>query len=88
MVEKVYKIISDSGIHARPATLLVNMVTPYSSDVLIEYKGKQIDLKSILGVMSLGIPEGETIKIIAQGVDEEQVLANIDEMMKIEGLGV
>ncbi|WP_175639254.1 phosphocarrier protein HPr [Metabacillus schmidteae] len=88
MVEKVYKIISDSGIHARPATLLVNMVTPYSSDVLIEYKGKQIDLKSILGVMSLGIPEGETIKIIAQGDDEEQVLANIDEMMKIEGLGV
>lgn len=88
MVEKVYKIISDSGIHARPATLLVNMVTPYSSDVLIGYKGKQIDLKSILGVMSLGIPEGETIKIIAQGVDEEQVLANIDEMMKIEGLGV
>lgn len=44
MVEKVYKIIIDSGIHARPATLLVNMVTPYSSDVLIEYKGKQVDL--------------------------------------------
>lgn len=34
------------------------------------------------------MPEGETIKIIAKGDDEEQVLSNIDEMMKTEGLGV
>lgn len=38
--------------------------------------------------MSLGIPQGETIKIIVQGDDAEQVLSNIDEMMKAEGLGV
>ncbi|WP_370017291.1 HPr family phosphocarrier protein [Peribacillus sp. B2I2] len=81
-------MISDSGIHARPATFLVNMVTPFSSDVILEYKRRQVDLKSILGVMSLGIPQGETIKIIAQGDDAEQVLSNIDEMMKTEGLGV
>jgi phosphocarrier protein len=88
MVEKIYTIISDSGIHARPTTILVNMVTPFSSDVILEYKGKQVDLKSILGVMSLGIPQGATIKIIAQGDDAEQALFNIDEMMKTEGLGV
>ncbi|MEY9870369.1 phosphocarrier protein HPr [Peribacillus sp. B2I2] len=64
------------------------MVTPFSSDVILEYKRRQVDLKSILGVMSLGIPQGETIKIIAQGDDAEQVLSNIDEMMKTEGLGV
>ncbi|MEB2631196.1 phosphocarrier protein HPr [Peribacillus frigoritolerans] len=81
-------IISDSGIHARPATLLVNMVKPFSSDVILEYKGKQVDLKSILGVISLGIPQGETIKIIVQGDDAEEALSNIDEMMKTEGLGV
>jgi phosphocarrier protein len=88
MVEKIYTIISDSGIHARPTTILVNMVTPFSSDVILEYKGKQVDLKSILDVMSLGIPQGATIKIIAQGDDAEQALFNIDEMMKTEGLGV
>jgi phosphocarrier protein len=88
MVEKIYTIISDSGIHARPATLLVNRVTPFSSKVILEYKGKQVDLKSILGVMSLGIPQGETIKVIAQGDDAEQALANIDELMKTEALGV
>ncbi|WP_057915482.1 phosphocarrier protein HPr [Peribacillus muralis] len=88
MVEKIYSIISDSGIHARPATLLVNVVKPFSSDAILEYKGKQVDLKSILGVMSLEIPQGETIKIIAQGDDAEQALSNIDELMKTEGLGV
>ncbi|WP_076368754.1 phosphocarrier protein HPr [Peribacillus simplex] len=87
-MEKIYSIISDSGIHARPATLLVSMVKPFSSDVILEYKRKQVDLKSILGVMSLGIPQGETIKIIAQGDDAEEALSNIDEMMKTEGLGV
>jgi phosphocarrier protein len=51
MVEKIYTIISDSGIHARPATFLVNMVTPFTSDVILEYKGRQVDLKSISGVM-------------------------------------
>lgn len=64
------------------------MVKPFSSDVILEYKRKQVDLKSILGVMSLGIPQGETIKIIAQGDDAEEALSNIDEMMKTEGLGV
>ncbi|OIJ11550.1 phosphocarrier protein HPr [Anaerobacillus alkalilacustris] len=88
MVEKIYTITSESGIHARPATLLVNKVTPFSSEVKLEYKGKQVNLKSIMGVMSLGIPQGETIKIIAQGDDEEHVLSTIDEMMKTEGLGV
>lgn len=88
MFEKIYTITSESGIHARPATLLVNKVTAFSSEVILEYKGKQVNLKSIMGVMSLGIPQGETIKIIAKGDDAEQVLANIDEMMKTEGLGV
>lgn len=88
MVEKIYTIISDSGIHARPASLLVNRVTPFSSDVILEYKGKKVNLMSILGVLSLGVPQGEKIKIIAQGDDAEQVLSNIDELMKIEGLGV
>jgi phosphocarrier protein HPr len=56
--------------------------------VILEYKGKWVNLKSIMGVMSLGISQGETIKIIAQGDDAEQVLSNIDEMMQTEGLGV
>lgn len=88
MVEKIYTITGDSGVHARPATLLVNRVLPFSSEVMLEYKDKQVNLKSIMGVMSLAIPQGGKIKISAQGEDEEKVLLNIDELMKTEGLGV
>ncbi|MFC0470955.1 HPr family phosphocarrier protein [Halalkalibacter kiskunsagensis] len=88
MVEKIYLITSESGIHARPASLLVNKIKLFSSVVILEYKGIWVSLKSIEGVLALAIPYGETIKIIAQGDDEEHVLSTIEKMMKTEGLGV
>ncbi|MGE7687359.1 phosphocarrier protein HPr [Peribacillus simplex] len=87
MNEKTYTITSQAGIHARPATLLVGTVSPFTSEVFIEYKDKQVNLKSIMGVMSLGIPEGAQVKIMAKGDDEEQVLKSIDKVMQTEGLG-
>lgn len=87
MVEKIYTITSHAGIHARPATALVGAVSTFASEVFIEYKEKQVNLKSIMGVMSLGIPEGAQIKITANGDDEEQLLKSIDQVIKTEGLG-
>lgn len=87
MNEKTYTITSHTGIHARPATLLVGTVAPFSSEVFIKYNDKQVNLKSIIGVMSLGIPEGAQVKIMAIGDDEEQVLKNIDQVMQTEELG-
>ncbi|MGE8079809.1 phosphocarrier protein HPr [Peribacillus loiseleuriae] len=88
MIEKIYTITSHAGIHARPATVLVGKVAPFTSEVFIEYKGKQVNLKSIMGVMSLGIPEGAQVKVIAKGDDEEQVLKSVNQVMQTEGLGV
>ncbi|MBT2723300.1 phosphocarrier protein HPr [Bacillus sp. ISL-46] len=85
-MEKSYTIIDESGIHARPSTALVRAASLFSSDVKIEYKEKQVNLKSIMGVMSLGIPKGASVKVIATGDDESQVIASIDEVMKSEGL--
>ncbi|MFE4709177.1 HPr family phosphocarrier protein [Peribacillus simplex] len=62
-------------------------VTPLKSEVFIEYKDKQVNLKSMMGVMSLGIPEGAQVKVMAKGDDEEQVLKSIDQVMQTEGLG-
>ncbi len=87
MIEKAYTIISHSGIHARPATVLVSTVTSFNSEIVVEYKDKQINMKSIMGFMSLGIPEGAKVKIIAKGDDEEQVIKSIDQVMEKEGLG-
>lgn len=86
-MEKLFKVTSQSGIHARPATLLVNAASKFNSEINLAYSGKTVNLKSIMGVMSLGIQEGSEIKITANGDDADQALAAIEETLKKEGLG-
>lgn len=86
-MEKIFKVTSESGIHARPATLLVNAASKFNSEINLAYAGKTVNLKSIMGVMSLGIQEGSEIKITANGDDADQALAAIEETLKKEGLG-
>ncbi|MGC4376188.1 phosphocarrier protein HPr [Fictibacillus sp. Mic-4] len=87
MAEKTFKVTSDSGIHARPATSLVNQAGQFSSDITLEYNGKSVNLKSIMGVMSLGIPSGAEIVVKAEGADSEEAISAIEAIMKKEGLG-
>lgn len=82
MKEKTFTITDDTGVHARPATLLVNKAGQYQSEVEMQYNGKTVNLKSIMGVMSLGVPKGAEIKVTAEGSDEEQAIAGIEEVIK------
>lgn len=86
MSKKSYTVISDTGIHARPATLLVQTASQFSSDINLEYKGKTVNLKSIMGVMSLGIGKGAEIVISVNGSDETAALESIETLLKSEGL--
>jgi phosphocarrier protein len=86
MAEKQFKVISETGIHARPATLLVQTASRFNSDINLEYKGKKVNLKSIMGVMSLGIGQGSEIKISAEGSDANDALASLTETLSKEGL--
>lgn len=87
-MEKQYKITSPEGLHARPCTLLVAAVSPFSSDVQITFNERSVNLKSIMGVMALGIPAGSTIKISAEGSDAEAAINKADAVIKNEGIGV
>ncbi|XWW51832.1 HPr family phosphocarrier protein [Planococcus sp. 11815] len=86
-MEKTYTIISDEGLHARPASKLVGAVSPFSADVKMLYKEREVNLKSIMGVMSLGVSKGHAIKITADGSDEESLMAKVEELIVAEGLG-
>ncbi|WP_216828856.1 phosphocarrier protein HPr [Alkalihalobacterium elongatum] len=86
MVEKTFKITAETGIHARPATQLVNKAGQFSSDINLEYKGKSVNLKSIMGVMSLGVGQGAEVTIKADGSDENEALQALEAVIK-EGLG-
>jgi len=87
MAEKTFKITSDTGIHARPATMLVQTASKFDSEINLEYNGKTVNLKSIMGVMSLGIGKGAEIKITASGSDENEAINAVEETIKKEGLG-
>lgn len=86
MKEQTFTITADTGVHARPATLLVNKAGQFESEVEVSYNGKKVNLKSIMGVMSLGVPKGAEINVIATGSDEEEALAGVAEVIK-EHLG-
>jgi len=86
MVEKQFKVIADTGIHARPATLLVQAASKFDSEINLVFKEKKVNLKSIMGVMSLGIGQGADIKIIAEGSDETEAINGLEETLKKEGL--
>ncbi|PTL38709.1 phosphocarrier protein HPr [Alkalicoccus saliphilus] len=82
MAEKTYNITAETGIHARPATQLVNKAGQYESEITLNYKGKSVNLKSIMGVMSLGVGQGSEVSIKAEGPDEEEAISALDEVMK------
>ncbi|MGO2084097.1 phosphocarrier protein HPr [Vagococcus sp.] len=86
MEKRDFHVIADTGIHARPATLLVQTASKFSSDINLEYKGKSVNLKSIMGVMSLGVGQGADVAITAEGADAAEAIAAIAETMKKEGL--
>ncbi|WP_042222715.1 phosphocarrier protein HPr [Oceanobacillus manasiensis] len=81
MKEQTFTITADTGVHARPATLLVNKAGQFESEVEVSYNGKNVNLKSIMGVMSLGIPKGAEIKVTATGSDEEEALKGVEEVI-------
>lgn len=82
MKEQTFTITADTGVHARPATLLVNKAGQFESEVEMSYNDKKVNLKSIMGVMSLGIPKGAEVIITATGNDEEEAIQGIEEVMK------
>ena len=64
MEKRDFHIIAETGIHARPATLLVQAASKFGSDVNLEYNGKSVNLKSIMGVMSLGVGQTQTLLLL------------------------
>jgi len=82
MKEITVKVVDPVGLHARPATVAVNVASKCKSDVSVEYKGRSVNMKSIMGVMSLGIPTNSEIKISCNGEDEEEAIKAIEESLR------
>lgn len=80
MITKEVIVKSTAGLHARPATLLVKAASTFKSKIEIEYNGKKINGKTLIGILSLGIGSGEKVKIFVSGEDENEAII---EMVKV-----
>lgn len=78
MVSKSMTINIPKGLEARPVALLVQVASQYESSIYVEIQEKKVNAKSIMGMMSLGLAEGEKITIIANGPDEDTAVDAID----------
>lgn len=87
MPKETFMITHDTGLHARPATLVVNKAGKYQSDVQLQYKGKSVNLKSIMGVMSLGVTKDAEVTISAEGRDEDEAMKGLAELLTSESIG-
>ncbi len=85
-MNQTFYIISEYGLHARPATKLVNTAMAFKSEIHLTWEDKTINLKSIMGLMSLGIYQGQTITIETEGPDAYEALDALTTFMIQESL--
>ena len=76
----------ETGLHARPASVVVSKVTHFKSNITVRKGDKEANLKSLLGVLGLGVCQNDSITILIDGPDEEQALKSIVQLGKQFGL--
>ena len=84
MKKQVVTIEIASGLEARPVAMLVQVASQYDSEIYIMRDNKKVNAKSIMGVLSLGIQEGGTITVVANGKDEQ---AAVDALSRLAETG-
>ncbi|MBN2604965.1 MAG: HPr family phosphocarrier protein [Bacilli bacterium] len=80
-MQKTFTVTDEAGLHARPASLLCNASGKFPGDVYIIYQGKRYTLKSIMVVMSLGIPQGGEFTLEVDGEDEEIMIGTLTSIL-------
>jgi len=77
MFSKEVIVQNQVGLHARPATFFIQKANEFKSSIWIEKDERKVNAKSLLGVLSLGITKGTTINIIADGIDQEEAVSTL-----------
>lgn len=80
-MEKVVILQNESGLHARPAGQFVKVASKFDSEIEIEVNGNKVNAKSIMSMMGLGAAQGDEIRIIANGKDEEKAINELVELV-------
>ncbi len=78
MIVKQYTIIAASGLHARPATMLIKLAKSFESIIQLKKDDKHIVLNSVLNLLGLALKQGDGIMVMIEGPDENDAAAELD----------
>ncbi len=79
---RTFIIKDEAGLHARPASILCSRAGQYPGEIDIIYKEKRYTLKSIMILMSLGVPKGGEITLEANGEGEEEIIKSLSNILE------
>lgn len=86
-MKQQFIITDEVGLHARPATLLVNEISKFACDATISMEGKSANLKSIMGVMALGVKKDQVVDVETTGSDEAEAMDAIENAIIDNNIG-
>ena len=81
MVTKKVKIQLENGLDARPVAMLVQVASKFDSRIYLLSDGNKVIAKSIMGMMSLGLDNGEELEIMADGKDEKAAADALEQFL-------
>lgn len=84
MVEKTVTIKSELGLHLRPAGLLCGKAMEYESQILIRFRNREFNAKSVLSVLSACVQQMDEITLVCKGADEKKALEELTYFLENE----
>jgi phosphocarrier protein len=81
MTTRVVEVTNRIGLHASPASFFIQQACSFQSTIWVEKGDRKINAKSLLGLLSMGIRQGEKITLIAEGADEVAALDGLEDLL-------
>lgn len=82
MITRKITVTNSVGLHARPATYFIQEANRYKSTISVKKDQRKVNAKSLLGVLSLGIIQGMEIELEAEGVDEDEAVEGLANLIE------
>ena len=79
---KVVILKNKYGLHARPAMQFVEIASKFSASLIVQKDGKDVDGKSIMGMMTLAAEKGSELQLVAKGSDADDMLTRLIELIE------
>ncbi|MBI4353447.1 MAG: HPr family phosphocarrier protein [Candidatus Omnitrophica bacterium] len=81
MLKKKIKILNSQGLHARPASMFVQLANKFESDVWVKKDSETVDGKSIMGLMMLAAGPGSIVEVEVSGPDAEEAIKELENFL-------